>query len=77
MARKYRRAAPMLRHPPLALAYHGVGAVPLRAGPDGGCSARPPGRGRHRALRAWGYELVTFGELAARIARGEGEAPRR
>jgi peptidoglycan/xylan/chitin deacetylase (PgdA/CDA1 family) len=58
--------------PPLALAYHGVADVPLREDPHG-LFVRPRDLRRHiRALRRWGYELVTFGELAARAAEGRG-----
>lgn len=56
--------------PPLALAYHGVSDVPPREDPHG-LFVRPRDLRRHIAtLRRWGYELVTFGELAARAARG-------
>ena len=58
--------------PPLALAYHGVADVPLSEDPHG-LFVRPRDLRRHiRALRRWGYELVTFGELAARAAEGRG-----
>lgn len=58
--------------PPLALAYHGVADVPIREDPHG-LFVRPRDLRRHiRALRRWGYELVTFGELAARAAEGRG-----
>jgi peptidoglycan/xylan/chitin deacetylase (PgdA/CDA1 family) len=62
----------MPRHPPLALAYHGAGAVPLARDPWRLFCSPAAIRRDIEALRAWGYELVTFGELAARIARGEG-----
>lgn len=58
--------------PPLALAYHGVADVPLRDDPYGLFVAPRDLRRHMAALRAWGYQLVTFGELAARA--GEGKA---
>jgi peptidoglycan/xylan/chitin deacetylase (PgdA/CDA1 family) len=59
------RAAP----PPLALTYHGVADVPLRRDPHH-LFVRPRDLERQIArLRAWGYELVTFGELALRVAQ--------
>jgi peptidoglycan/xylan/chitin deacetylase (PgdA/CDA1 family) len=56
--------------PPLALAYHGVVDVP--AGPDpNGLFVSPREFKRHVGrLRAWGYTLTTFGELAALAADG-------
>ena len=62
----------MVRRSPLALAYHGVRAVPLREDPMRLFCAPDQVRRDIRVLRAWGYELVTFGELAARIAGGAG-----
>jgi peptidoglycan/xylan/chitin deacetylase (PgdA/CDA1 family) len=60
------RAAP----PPLALAYHGVADVPLRRDPHH-LFVRPRDLERQIAkLRNWGYELVTFGELAQRVTQG-------
>lgn len=57
--------------PPIALAYHGVADVPLAADPHCLFTA-PRALLRHiRALRRWGYELVSFGELARRAACGE------
>ena len=67
----------MRRLPPLALAYHGVRAVPLRDDPMRLFCSPAQVAADIRALRAWGYELVTFGELAARSRRGEGAGPRR
>jgi peptidoglycan/xylan/chitin deacetylase (PgdA/CDA1 family) len=58
--------------PPLALAYHGVGVVPLRDDPHRLFCAPAQVDADDRTLLGWGYELVTFGELAARAARGEG-----
>ena len=63
----------MPRRPPLALAYHGVRAVPLRDDPMRLFCSPAQVEADIRTLRGWGYELVTFGELAARIARGEGD----
>lgn len=58
--------------PPLALAYHGVADVALRDDPHG-LFVRPRDLRRQlAALRGWGYELVTFGELARRVAEGRG-----
>ncbi len=56
----------MPRRPPLALAYHGVGAVPLAQDPWRLFCSPAAIRRDIAVLRAWGYELVTFGELAAR-----------
>jgi len=57
--------------PPLALTYHGVADVPLRRDRHH-LFVRPRDLRRQIAkLRSWGYELVTFGELARRAARGE------
>src|SRR5690349_16772306 len=56
--------------PPLALAYHGVDDVPLRRDPDH-LFVRPQDLRRQiEKLREWGYELVTFGELAADVKPG-------
>jgi peptidoglycan/xylan/chitin deacetylase (PgdA/CDA1 family) len=56
--------------PPLALAYHGVDDVPLRRDPDH-LFVRPQDLRRQiEKLRGWGYELVTFGELAAEVRPG-------
>jgi peptidoglycan/xylan/chitin deacetylase (PgdA/CDA1 family) len=58
---------------PLALAYHGVDAVPVREDPHG-LFVSPRRLARHVAwLRARGYELVTFGRLVERAAAGSGE----
>jgi peptidoglycan/xylan/chitin deacetylase (PgdA/CDA1 family) len=54
--------------PPLALAYHGIGEVPVQDDPHG-LFVAPERLERHIAwLREQGYRLVTFGEL---VARGE------
>ena len=59
--------------PPLALVYHGVADVPLSRDPEG-LFVRPRDLRRHVArLREWGYRLVTFGDLAAEVARSGGE----
>ena len=56
---------------PLVLAYHGVADVPVRRDPNG-LFVRPRDLQRHIAkLRAWGYRLAPFGELAGRVERGE------
>lgn len=66
---------PMARAlPPLALAYHGIADVPLRRDPNG-LFVRPDDFRRHvERLRGWGYELVTFKELAERLQRGSAAA---
>lgn len=56
--------------PPLALTYHGVADVRLGADPDG-MFVRPDDlRAQIGTLQGWGYELVTFGELARRARDG-------
>jgi peptidoglycan/xylan/chitin deacetylase (PgdA/CDA1 family) len=58
--------------PPLALAYHGVADVPLRRDRHH-LFVRPRDLERQIAkLRRWGYEVVSFGELARRAADGRG-----
>ncbi len=60
------------RRPPLALTYHAVADVPLRRDPHR-LFVRPDDLRRDiDALRGWGYELVTFGEWAARVLAGAG-----
>jgi len=63
-----------MRHgslPPLALAYHAVGDVPLRDDPHG-LFVRAEDLRRHIAkLREWGYRLVSFGVLARLAAAGQ------
>ena len=62
-----------VRLPPLALAYHGLGAVPLRDDPHR-LFTHPSALVKHlRRLRSFGYRLVTAGELARRVAAGEGD----
>ena len=55
------------RLPPLALAYHSVADRPLRDDPFGLCTSERRLDRQIRRLLAWGYELVTFGELAHRV----------
>lgn len=55
---------------PVALAYHGIGEVPVRQDPHG-LYVSPKRLRRHVAwLRARGYTLVTFGELVERGSDG-------
>jgi peptidoglycan/xylan/chitin deacetylase (PgdA/CDA1 family) len=62
--------------PPLILAYHGIGEIPLRSDPHG-LFVRPADLRRHvRRLRSWGYGFLRFGELAGLLARGEDAAAR-
>jgi peptidoglycan/xylan/chitin deacetylase (PgdA/CDA1 family) len=59
--------------PPLALAYHGVARVPWRADRHR-LFVRPQQVVRDlERLRSWGYELVTFGDLATAVRHGAGE----
>jgi peptidoglycan/xylan/chitin deacetylase (PgdA/CDA1 family) len=56
--------------PPLALTYHGIADVPLRQDPQH-LFVRPEDLVRQiTRLRKWGYDLVTFGELATRVGQG-------
>lgn len=55
------------RLPPLALAYHSVDARPLREDPFGLCTSERRLERHIRRLVAWGYELVTLGELVDRV----------
>jgi peptidoglycan/xylan/chitin deacetylase (PgdA/CDA1 family) len=58
--------------PPLALAYHGVDDVSLRRDREH-LFVRPQDLRRQIAkLREWGYELVSFGNLAEAVARDGG-----
>jgi peptidoglycan/xylan/chitin deacetylase (PgdA/CDA1 family) len=58
--------------PPLVLAYHAVGSVPLRRDPHR-LFTRPAALTRQvRRLRSWGYRFATVGELARRVADGGG-----
>ncbi|MDQ1439558.1 MAG: hypothetical protein QOK43_3187 [Acidimicrobiaceae bacterium] len=64
----------MRRRPPLALAYHGVERVRLRDDPFR-LFTDPAALRRHiTLLRKWGYEFVTFAELARRLQEGGGRA---
>ena len=56
--------------PPLALVYHAVGEVSPRRDPHG-LFVRPEDlRWQLERLIAWGYETVTFGELARKASEG-------
>lgn len=58
---------------PLILAYHGVRDVSVRHDPYR-LFTSPALLGRHiTQLRAWGYEIVTFGAMADAVAAGGGE----
>ena len=59
--------------PPLALAYHGVAAVPLRRDPHRLFTSPRALRRHARRLRSYGYRFVTVGELANRVAAGRAE----
>jgi peptidoglycan/xylan/chitin deacetylase (PgdA/CDA1 family) len=56
--------------PPLALAYHGVADVPLRQDPHKFFVRPCDLESQIERLRDWGYQLVTFGELAHRAGSG-------
>src|SRR5215213_2322086 len=57
--------------PPLALVYYGVEEPPPGA-PQAAMSIRADTLREHiRRLRRWGYQLVTFGALAAAASTGE------
>jgi peptidoglycan/xylan/chitin deacetylase (PgdA/CDA1 family) len=58
--------------PPLALAYHGVADVPRSRDPDGLFVSPDDLRRQIEKLREWGYDLVTFGELARLAAARQG-----
>jgi peptidoglycan/xylan/chitin deacetylase (PgdA/CDA1 family) len=61
----------MPARPPLALVYYGVEDPPPGA-PASVMSVRPDTLRQHiRRLRRWGYDLVTFGALAAAAATGD------
>jgi peptidoglycan/xylan/chitin deacetylase (PgdA/CDA1 family) len=64
---------PRGRLPPLALAYHAVGDVPLREDPHR-LFVRFEDLSRQVAkLRGWGYSFVSFGDLARLAADGRAE----
>src|SRR4051794_7020326 len=70
IASAYDFGMPRRLPPPLALAYHGVDDLPLRRDPDH-LFVRPQDLRRQiEKLREWGYELVTFGDLAADVRPG-------
>ena len=58
--------------PPLALAYHGVADVPIRDDPEHLFVRLEDLERQIEKLRAWGYELVTFGDLARAVAEDGG-----
>src|SRR5947199_2643442 len=68
---RYNRPVPRSAPPPpLALAYHGVTAVRANT-PGADLFVRPRDLERQvRALRRWGYRLLTFGEQAELASRG-------
>jgi peptidoglycan/xylan/chitin deacetylase (PgdA/CDA1 family) len=53
------------------LAYHGIGDVSRRDDPRGLVVSEDELRRHVGKLRSWGYELLTFGGLAARVAAGD------
>ena len=60
------------RLPPLVLGYHGVGRPSSRSADPHALLTSEGALRRHLGiLRSWGYELLTFGALAARVADGE------
>lgn len=58
--------------PPLILAYHGVSDVPAHLDPEGLFIAPRQLRRQIARLRRWGYEFLTFGDMAERVAAGRG-----
>src|SRR5438309_4797058 len=59
---------------PLVVTYHGVADVPLLDDPYG-LFTSPAALSRHiERIRSWGYQFVTFGELAARAGSCPGGA---
>jgi peptidoglycan/xylan/chitin deacetylase (PgdA/CDA1 family) len=70
-----KRAVPVycskVKLPPLALAYHGLFEMPLRDDPHHFFVRPSDLKAQIRRLRAWGYSLVTFGELVRRTRLGE------
>jgi peptidoglycan/xylan/chitin deacetylase (PgdA/CDA1 family) len=59
-------------HPPLALAYHGVGSASLAADHQRALVASELLERHVERLRAWGYELLSFSAWAERTAAGDG-----
>jgi peptidoglycan/xylan/chitin deacetylase (PgdA/CDA1 family) len=60
--------------PPLVLAYHSVGDLPRRDDRRGLVVSVGELRRHVAKLHSWGYELLTFGDLAARVAGGDARA---
>jgi peptidoglycan/xylan/chitin deacetylase (PgdA/CDA1 family) len=58
---------------PLALCYHGVARVPLRKDPHRLFTRPDDLRRQLDLLRSWGYELLRFGDWAARVACDGGD----
>ena len=56
--------------PPLALVYHAVGEVSPRRDPHGLFVEPKDLRWQLEKLHSWGYETVTFGELARKAGEG-------
>lgn len=57
--------------PPIVLSYHGIGRAPRSADPHALLTSDRALRRHLGILNSWGYELVTFGTLAARVAEGD------
>lgn len=74
VARRRRTSRRRDRLPPLALAYHGVQRLGLRDDPHRLFVAPNLLRRHVERLRAWGYELTTFSELARRVRTSGGSA---
>lgn len=62
----------MATPPPLALAYHGLASLRFADDPYRLFVAPEQVIRDVRLLRRWGYELVTFGQLAERTGHGDG-----
>lgn len=58
--------------PPLVLGYHGIGRASRRADPHALLTSARALVRHVGIMRGWGYELVTFGALASRVADGNG-----
>jgi peptidoglycan/xylan/chitin deacetylase (PgdA/CDA1 family) len=59
--------------PPLALVYHAVGEVSPTRDPHGLFVAPDDLRAQMERLITWGYEFVTFGELARKASKGSAD----